>query len=94
MVRMSGAGAVATDTASHTTDTPELLQEHHLPELRLPTILREYDKVARQCAEQKAERASILVTSNLPFKEWTEEDGGTKTIGVTFGTSVPVRPKY
>jgi len=26
-------------------DTPQLLLEHHLKELRLPTILREYDKV-------------------------------------------------
>ena len=31
-------------------DTPQLLLEHHLKALRLPTILREYDRVARQCA--------------------------------------------
>ena len=36
-------------------DTPRVLLEHHLKALRLPTILREYDKVARQCAEQKAD---------------------------------------
>jgi hypothetical protein len=40
--------AVVTNTAMHTADTPQLLLEHHLKELRLPTILREYDKVARQ----------------------------------------------
>ncbi len=30
-----------------TTDTPQVLLEHHLKQLRLPTFLREYDKVAR-----------------------------------------------
>ena len=44
---MSGAEASATNTSAHTTDTPQVLLEHHLKELRLPTILREYDKVAR-----------------------------------------------
>ena len=44
---MSGGEASATNTAAHTADTPQLLLEHHLRELRLPTILREYDKVAR-----------------------------------------------
>jgi hypothetical protein len=28
-------------------DTPQVLLEHHLKQLRLPTFLREYDKVAR-----------------------------------------------
>jgi hypothetical protein len=28
------------------------LLEHHLKALRLPTILREYDKVAQQCAAE------------------------------------------
>jgi hypothetical protein len=28
------------------------LLEHHLNELRLPTFLREYDKVTRQCAAE------------------------------------------
>ena len=32
------------------TDTPQLLLAHHLKSLRLPTFLREYDKVAKQCA--------------------------------------------
>ena len=39
---MSGAEVTATNTATHTADTPQLLLEHHLKELRLPTILREY----------------------------------------------------
>jgi DNA replication protein DnaC len=33
-------------------DTSQVLLEHHLKQLRLPTFLREYDKVARQCAAQ------------------------------------------
>jgi len=37
---------VVTYTAAHTADTPQLLLEHHLKALRLPTILREYDKIA------------------------------------------------
>jgi len=28
-------------------DSPQVLLEHHLKALRLPTILREYDKVAQ-----------------------------------------------
>ena len=36
-----------------TSDTPQVLLEHHLKTLRLPTILREYDKLARQCAIEK-----------------------------------------
>jgi DNA replication protein DnaC len=31
-------------------ETPQVLLEHHLKALRLPTFLREYDKVAQQCA--------------------------------------------
>jgi hypothetical protein len=38
-----------------TPDTPQVLLEHHLRALRLPTILRDYDKVARQCAEEKTD---------------------------------------
>jgi len=42
-------------------DTPRVLLEHHLKALRLPTILREYDKVARQCAEEKADFPTYLL---------------------------------
>ena len=38
-----------------TPDTPQVLLEHHLKALRLPTFLREYDKMARQCAEEKTD---------------------------------------
>lgn len=37
-----------------TPDTPQVLLEHHLKSLRLPTFLREYDKLARTCAQEKA----------------------------------------
>ena len=33
-------------------DTPQVLLAHYLKALRLPTFLREYDKVARQCAAE------------------------------------------
>jgi DNA replication protein DnaC len=33
-------------------DTPQVLLAHHLKALRLPTFLREYDKVAQQCADE------------------------------------------
>ena len=34
---------------------PELLLQHHLKKLRLPTILRDYKKVARQCAAENVD---------------------------------------
>ena len=36
-----------------TPDTPQVLLEHHLKLLRMPTMLREYDKMARTCAQEK-----------------------------------------
>jgi len=60
-VRMNGTDASATNTAAHTADTPLLLLEHHLKELRLPTILREYDKVARQCAVEQVDYQHYLL---------------------------------
>ena len=53
--------ATGSNTATHTTDTPQLLLEHHLKELRLPTFLREYDKVARQCAAEQVDYARYLL---------------------------------
>ena len=42
-------------TNTATADTPQVLLEHHLKQLRLPTFLCEYDKVARQCAAQRVD---------------------------------------
>ena len=50
-----------TNTATHTADTPQVLLEHHLKELRLPTFLREYDKVARQCAAEQVDYPRYLL---------------------------------
>jgi DNA replication protein DnaC len=58
---MSSADVSATNTAAHTSDTPQLLLDHHLKELRLPTILREYDKVARQCAVEQVDYQHYLL---------------------------------
>jgi hypothetical protein len=63
---MSGAEASVTNTATHTADTPQLLLDHHLKELWLPTILREYDKVARQRAVEQADYQHYLLRSKRP----------------------------
>jgi len=42
-------------------DTPQVLLEHHLKQLRLPTFLREYDKVARQCAAESVDYPRYLL---------------------------------
>jgi DNA replication protein DnaC len=44
-----------------TTDTPQVLLEHHLKQLRLPTFLREYDKVARQGAAASVDYPRYLL---------------------------------
>jgi DNA replication protein DnaC len=41
-------------------DAPQLLLDHHLKALRLPTFLREYDKLARQCASQGVDHVRYL----------------------------------
>lgn len=51
----------ATNPTTQTADTPQLLLEHHLKQLRLPTFLREYDKVARQCAVEQANYPGYLL---------------------------------
>jgi DNA replication protein DnaC len=42
-------------------DTPDLLLAHHLKALKLPTFLREYDKVARQCARDGVDHSRYLL---------------------------------
>jgi hypothetical protein len=49
------------EAATHTTDMPQVLLEHHLKELRLPTILRKYDRVARQCAIEPVNYSRYLL---------------------------------
>ena len=43
------------------TDTPRLLLVHHLKRLKLPTVLREYDKIARQCASEGVDHVRYLL---------------------------------
>ena len=43
------------------TDTPQVLLAHHLKTLKLPTFLREYDKLARQCATEGADHVRYHV---------------------------------
>jgi DNA replication protein DnaC len=41
--------------------TPQVLLAHHLKQLRLPTMLREYDKVARACASEGDDHPRYLL---------------------------------
>ena len=42
-------------------DTPQVLLAHHLKALRLPIFLREYDKLARQCAAEGVDHTRYLL---------------------------------
>ncbi len=42
-------------------ETPQLLLSHHLKALKLPTFLREYDKVAQQCASEGLDHPRYLL---------------------------------
>jgi len=42
-------------------DKPQVLLDHHLRALKLPTFLNEYPKVAAQCAADKADYAAFLL---------------------------------
>ena len=43
------------------TDTSQILLAHHLKALKLPTFLREYDKVARLCAAEGVDHPRYLM---------------------------------
>jgi DNA replication protein DnaC len=42
-------------------DTPQVLLAHHLKALKLPTFLREHDKLARQCAAEGVDHVRYLL---------------------------------
>ncbi len=42
-------------------ETPQVLLGHHLKKLKLPTFLKEYDKVARQCAADGVDHVRYLM---------------------------------
>ncbi|MEH6952685.1 ATP-binding protein (plasmid) [Nitrobacter sp. NHB1] len=43
-----------------TSGTPQVLLSHHLKQLKLPTVLREYDKPACECARDGVDRSRYL----------------------------------
>jgi DNA replication protein DnaC len=49
------------ETANLPADTPQVLLGHHLKSLRLPTFLREYDRVAQQCASEDVDYPRYLL---------------------------------
>ena len=54
-------------------DAPKLLLDHHLKTLKLPTFLREYAKLARQCAAEGQDHEQFLarlVELELPGGQW------------------------
>jgi len=58
---MSNSDLVSNTDHPAGADTPQVLLEHHLKSLRLPTFLREYDKVARQCAQESVDHPRYLL---------------------------------
>ncbi len=47
--------------AGTTGGAPQVLLAHHLKQLKLPTVLREYDKVARECARDGVDHPRYLL---------------------------------
>lgn len=54
-------------------DNPQILLAHHLKSLRLPTFLREYDKLARLCATEGVDHLGYL--SRLAELELIDREG-------------------
>ena len=42
-------------------EAPQILLTHHLKALKLPTFLREHDKLARQCAAEGVDHTTYLL---------------------------------
>ena len=53
----------ASDTlpAGTTSGTPQVLLAHHLKQPKRPTVLREYDKIARECARHGVDHPRYLL---------------------------------
>ena len=47
--------------SSKVSDAPQVLLEHHLKTLKLPTFLREHGRVARQCASEGVAHHGFLL---------------------------------
>ncbi len=55
------AGTAVPAEPPATARTPQVLLAHHLKQLKLPTVLREYDKVARECARDGVDHPRYLL---------------------------------
>ncbi len=62
-------------------DGSELLKGLHVPELRHRPLSKTGAELLFEVFSQRYERGSILVTSNLPFDEWTEVFGSERLTG-------------
>lgn len=60
MIRLSGK-PMDTIPAGTTSGTPQVLLAHQLNQLNLPTVLREYDKVARECVSGQRQAINGLL---------------------------------
>jgi DNA replication protein DnaC len=58
---MTGKPAPEKLPTGTTGGTPQVLLAHHLKQLKLPTVLREYDKVARECARDGVDHPRYLL---------------------------------
>lgn len=58
---MTGKANVDAMPTGTTSGTPQVLLGHHLKQLKLPTVLREYDKVARECARDGVDHPRYLL---------------------------------
>ena len=58
---MTGAAGADKIPAGTTSGAPQVLLAHHLKQLKLPTVLREYDKVARDCARDGVDHPRYLL---------------------------------
>ena len=50
-------------------EAPELLLQLHLKKLRLPSVLREYEKLAQQCAAENVDHVRYLARLELIDRE-------------------------
>jgi hypothetical protein len=51
-------------------DTPRVLLEHYLKQLRLPTVLREFPRLADQCAKEGATFVEIVTDDQYRGSSW------------------------
>ena len=71
------------------TDAPQILLAHHLKALKLPTFLREYDKVARLCAAEGVDHPRYLM--RLAEMEMIDR---LVLIGVLFALAAGRQPRH